>query len=256
MIHAARSLAFLWRLSLRRQLRSRKVLILLVLLAASAVAVFILGLREPWTLRRFGEGVALRIFTLFYVPLVSLALGAGAISDERSSRTLVYLVTRPLPRSGIYIVKWLAAAPIALAVAVGGLWVLCAVAAAVGKPEMDGAFGLFWPAVLLGTLAYTSLFHLLGGFLRHAILVSLAWVFFVEAFVGRVPGILKRVSISFYTWSVIYDDAAGRGIEPRARAIFLPLDGETASWVLVGLTGAFLTLGALLFARKEHVEGG
>jgi len=69
-----------------------------------------------------------------------------------------------------------------------------------------------------------------------------------------LPGILKRVSLSFYTWSMIFDAGASRGIAPFPNMIFRPVTGETAGIVLLSLTAALIALGAVLFARREYGE--
>ena len=49
------------------------------------------------------------------VPLVALLLAGGSLADESQDRTLTYLLTRPIPRSTLYVSKFV---PVATAVAV------------------------------------------------------------------------------------------------------------------------------------------
>jgi ABC-2 type transport system permease protein len=248
----ARAWLFLVGYSLRRQWRSRKVLLSALLLGFIAVVVLAAGQHQRWSMESFGQWVVLRLLGVFYLPLVTLMFGTGAIGDDREERTLVYALTRPLARSGLYAGKLLAAAPPALLFIAGGLWILCQLAHQTGLPDPAEAFGTYAPALLFGALAYLAFFHLLGAAFRHSTLIAIAYVFFIEVFVGRVPGILKRVTINFYIWSMLFEAGAPHGLEPHPRQIFLPLAAETARWALAGAAAGFLLLGAWLFAKREY----
>ncbi len=250
MIPHLRSFLFLVAYSFRRQVRSRKMLLALVILAMIATVVFIAGAREPWTARSFGEWVVLRMFGLFFLPVVTLMFGTGALGDDRDEKSLVYLVTRPLARWSLFLGKLLGVLPQVIGFTAGGLWLLCAVARSRGVQDLDGAFGMYLPAMLCGALAYLACFHFLAAAFRHSTLIAVAYVFFVEVFLGRVPGIMKRVSISFYTWSMVYDHAAPAGLKPVP--IFLPLEGETARTVLLAVACGFVIVGAWVFSRREY----
>jgi hypothetical protein len=52
----------------------------------------------------------------------------------------------------------------------------------------------------------------------------------------------------------MYDAAQGYGVQPEKPTVFLPVDGTTAAWVLLGVTAALLVLGMFLFNRKEYVS--
>ncbi|MBI4602327.1 MAG: ABC transporter permease [Planctomycetes bacterium] len=243
-----RSLLFLVAYSFRRQLRSRKMLLAAILLALIAVVVVRFGVRATWSARRFGDLVVLKLLGLFFVPVVALMFGTGAIGDDRDERSLVYLVTRPMARSGIFAGKLLAVLPHVLVLNGGGLVLLWLLATVWGRPELEGALAHYLAPVLLSSLAYVAFFHCLAALFRHATLISIAYVFFVEVFLGSVPGILKRVSISFYTASMVYGSGAPLSPPP----VFLPIDASTARWVLAGLAVGFLALGAAAFSRREQ----
>ncbi len=251
LLGTARAWIALVGISLRRQLWSKKTLLCLVVLAVTVAIVFAAGARQPLAMRPFVRFIVLRAFGLFFLPAVAVAFGSGALADERDDRTLVYLVTRPLARWSIYVAKYVAVLPIAAALTMGGLWCVCWIASLGGKFDSVEAFRLLALPTFLTTTAYLALFHFFGAAVRHATLVSAAYAFFIEVFVGRMPGILKRVSVSFYDWSMIYDATAGYGVRPPKRAVFLPIDGDVAQWVLIGVTVGFIVLGAVWFARRE-----
>ncbi len=247
-----RGLLYLIQCSFRRQLRSKKTSLSLLFLALIAAVIYFVGLQRPWTLGTFGEFIVLRLYALFYLPVVTLMYGTGALGDDRDEKSLVYVLTRPIPRSLLFTSKLLAVLPQTLLFGVGGLAALWAVALARGTPDLDGALGLFLPGVCLSALAYVSFFHFLGALFRHSTLLAVAYLFFVEVLVGRIPGIMKRVSISFYTWSVLYEEAAPAGLRPSP--VFFPISAEAARIILISFAVGFLLLGAWVFSAKEYRE--
>lgn len=238
--------------SLRRQLFSKKVLVAVVLLVFAAGLLLLANSRHRLTTEWFGLWFAINLFGSFIFPMLMLSFGTGALGDDREEKTLVYALTRPLPRWGIYVGKLLSVVPLALLFGLGGFWVLCAIARLGGDPGADRLFPLLAPAFLFGSLAYLAFFHLLAAFFRHSTIIAIVYVFFVEFFIGNMPGILKRISIRFYASSMIFDAGGPLGIAPPNQMIFLPIEGDLARQILIGIAGALLILGAWHFSRREY----
>jgi ABC-type transport system involved in multi-copper enzyme maturation permease subunit len=199
----------------------------------------------------FSTWIAFSIFMSFLLPIWSMAFATEALGGERESGSLLWLLTRPLPRSSIYLAKFVALLPWALTLNVGGFAVLCLAAGEPGRL----ALRLYWPAVLCGSLAFCSLFHLISACFRRAAIVALVYSFFLEIFLGNMPGYMKRVSIGFYARCMMFDELSVLGIQPPQKAsVYLPVDGATALTVLLGMTVAFLLVGALVFARTEYQD--
>jgi ABC-2 type transport system permease protein len=196
----------------------------------------------------FSRGI-FQIFISFLLPLWSLSFGTEALGGDREGHSLLWLLTRPLPRPAIYLAKFIALLPWTLALNVGGFTLLCLAA---GRPGWQ-ALQLFWPAVLCATLAFAALFHLIGAYFRRSAIIALVYAFFLETIMGNMPGYFKRVSISFYTRSMMYDAAGTYGVQPESPAIFLPVSGTTAMVVLLSATVGLLLLGMYLFSRTEYV---
>jgi ABC-2 type transport system permease protein len=254
-----RAWGFLVALTLRRQLVSRKTLLVLLFIAAIAVLVVAIGAVSPFKPHEFGKWIVLLLYLTFVVPLSSLAFGTGALGDERDEKTLSYLLTRGLPRSAVYAAKLLGAAPLALVLNLGGLWMLAwlgSLDALTGRQTPGGLFAPFAPAVLWMTLAYVALFQLLGASFRHAAAISVAYVFFIEVFIGRMPGILKRISIQFYGSCLAYanGDHLGVRLTREEARNFLPIGEEASRWTLIAIALALVIAGAALFSRKEYRE--
>ncbi|MCS6852018.1 MAG: ABC transporter permease [Gemmataceae bacterium] len=200
----------------------------------------------------FSTALVFSVFLSFLLPLWSLSFAVEAVGSERDEGTLIWLLSRPLPRWAIYLGKFLALLPWNLGLNLGGFGLICLAAGLPGRL----AFGLYWPAVLAGSLAFASLFHLMGSCFRRSAVVALAYSFFLETILGNMPGYMKRISIGFYVRCLMLDAAGDFGVPPERPSIFLPVTPETAWAVLGSLTVLLLVVGMAIFARREYVEEG
>ena len=184
------------------------------------------------------------------IPLWSLSFATEGLGGEREGRTLVWLLTRPLPRAAIYLAKFVALLPWCLAINLIGFLVICLAAGDAGRL----AFRLFWPAVLMGTLAFSALFHFFSAWARRPTVVGLVYAFFLEVLLGDMPGLMKRASISFYVRCLMFDAAEHTGLTPDRPSMYLPVDGQTAWTVLISATVSLLIAGTYVFSRREYAD--
>jgi len=160
-----------------------------------------------------------------------------------------------LPRPAIYLAKFLALLPWSLGLNLGGFALLCLAAG----PPGGMAFRLYWPAVLWATLAFSSLFYLMGAFFRRPAVVAIVYAFFLEVIFGNMPGFLKRISIGFYTRCMMYEAAAGYGILPeKLETAELPagnalVEGATFLAILAGTIAGGIAVAA---AESAHMVVG
>lgn len=201
-----------------------------------------------WRFANFAKLVVLGAYLGFVLPMFTLAYASGAIGIERESRTLIWLLTRPMPRSAIYLAKFLGTLPWCFFFSLGGFLILCSVGGEPGRL----ASRVFWPAALGATLALSSLFHLFGALFRWPVVVGLVYVFFFEILVAVLPGSLKLLSLTFYARSLMYNEAVAAGYPGAMLEVSAPVSSETAWSVLLGATLAFTLLGMKLFSRAEH----
>ncbi len=224
----------------------------LLVLALALLAVIAWSLRHERTALQFTEEILLPVYVSFLLPVFCLCYGAASISADREERTLVYLLVTPLPRPLIHLAKFTAALLLTLVWTLGGMAILCRMAGPTGWES----FQRFWPAALWSTLAYVGLFHLFSVVFYRATIIALGYALFLETFVGNMPGIVKRVAITFYTRCVIFDAGSSLGMEPaggRNPDLYLPVSGQTASLVLWVLAGSLFLIGTCLFSRREYV---
>lgn len=198
----------------------------------------------------FSNWLVFSLFVGFLLPIWSLSFATEALGGEREGRSLVWLLTRPLPRSSIYLAKFVGLLPWSIALNLGGFGLICAL----GGWQGHLAFRLYWPAVLGGTIAFCALFHLMGACFRRAAVIALVYSFFLETILGNMPGYMKRISIGFYTRCLMFDAADGYGVQSEKPSIYLPVDATTAWVVLASATVAFLVLGMVIFARAQYQD--
>jgi ABC-type transport system involved in multi-copper enzyme maturation permease subunit len=241
--------AHLFVVSLRRQFFSRQTLISGVLTILCTLIVVGWRMQEEPSVRKFAEGVVVLVHSAFLLPIFAICYGTSGIGAEREDRTLVYLLITPLPRPLVYLAKFAAATLLVLAWTSVSLAMMCWVA----RPWGEEAMRLFWPSLLLGGVAYASLFHTLGAAFRRGTIISLAYAFFLEGLLGAMPGIVKRVAVSFYVSCMIYDAGADHGVGPIvAPEMFLPVRGGTAAIVLLALAAGLCAIGLVVFTRREY----
>ena len=202
-----------------------------------------------WAFLNFSRWVVFTMYLSFLLPLFTLAFASGAIGAEREGRTLIWLLTRPLPRWAVYLAKFLGVLPWCLLASVGGFAVLCLAGGELGRR----AFLAYWPAAVAGTVGFSALFHLIGAVFRRPAVVGLVYVFFFETLVANLPGSLKQLSLNYYARSLLYNEAtASLGtVTPESLDVYAPADPTTA-WATILLAAAGLTvLGMYLFGRQE-----
>jgi ABC-2 type transport system permease protein len=203
----------------------------------AAWAAAVRGIVEYSGFAIFSHWGVFLLFLSFLLPLFNLSFATEALGGERESNSLIWLLSRPLPRPAIYLAKFVALLPWTLGLNLGGFGLICL---AGGKPA--------------ATLAFSSLFYLLGAWLRRPAVVAIVYAFFLEVILGNMPGYLKRISIGFYTRCMMFDAASAFGIQPERPDVFLPVEGTTALAVLLGLTITFLGIGIVIFSRAQYQE--
>ena len=196
----------------------------------------------------FSRWVVLGAFLGFVLPLFTLSYASAAFGTERESRSLVWLMTRPIPAVGdlpgevprhAAVVPGVRAGRVRGAVPGGGRY---------GR----GRWRCTGRRRRSATVAFAALFHLIGAMFRRPVVVGLVYVFFFEALVGGLPGSLKLLSLTFYARCLMYNAAAAAGYP----AEMLDVPQAVSSHDRVGGAGRrdrrLTVLGMWLFARSEY----
>jgi ABC-2 type transport system permease protein len=215
-----------------------------------AVSAAFAGALQESGLIVFSRWVIFAGFLSVLLPVWSLSFATDAVGGERESRSLLWLLTRPIPRPAVYLAKFVALLPWGLGLNLGGFALLCLAAGRAGYP----ALRLYGPAVLMSSLAFCTLFMLLGALFRHSAIIALVYSFFLEMILGNLPGNMKRLSIGFYARCMMFENAQEYGFEAQNATIYNPVDGSTAALVLAVMTVVFLIAGMVVFSRAEYQD--
>ena len=243
--------------ALKDLVRPKKVAAALVLVAAPALLALAWRAGDR---HRFDASVAYNALSAglvfgFALVILSVVFGTGVISQEIEQKTIVYLLTRPLPRWRILFAKF-AAAFLATTVTV---W-LATIALAVVCFGFDGVghsrLGRDMLILPVGALAYSALFLLLATFINRALVVGLVFAFGWESWVPNMPGSFQRISLMTYL-RVLAPHPKPEAETLDISQVFSLLNPETISqrvaWeVLACVTAAALLLATIVFTSREY----
>lgn len=238
-------------LSFRRLLWSTTTLMLAMPLLGVAMLMTRFGprlqLRDPGeAFVLFGEEFVIRIFTLALLPLCALAYATSSIGGDREDRTLLFLLVRPIPRWSILLAKMSATLPLVLGISIGAFYVYCLPAG----PAGEAAFRLFLPAVVSMAAAYVGLFHLFAVVFRHSTIIALIYSLFMEALLGNMPGVIKRVAVSFYGRSMMYRLGEPWGLEEAT--VFQSVSADVGLAALWAIAVGSALAAMFYFQRREY----
>jgi ABC-2 type transport system permease protein len=190
----------------------------------------------------------------FLVVILALFYGTSVVSEEVEGRTLPYLTTRPLAKSGIVLGKF------AAYTALTGLIVLTSLTASylimngprLGTPQAWTALLRYGAVLGLGLAAYLALFTFLGAVLKKSILIGLAFGFGWETVLQYFPGSTQKFSVVHYLKSLLPYRSPGKYSILTFR--LEPTPPATAILSLVLVAAVFLGLACLVFSRKEYLS--
>ncbi len=230
------------RLTVRGLLGRRRGVLLLVvpalLLIISVIATGSSGDKHDLTVKILGQ---LSLGTL--VPILGLVVGTGAIATEIDDGSIVYLLSKPLPRWKIITTK--------LAVAVGITWAITGVPTFVAGLILYGTKDNLALAYTVGTLVagavYSAVFLLLGVVTRHAVVAGLAYALVWESLIGNFVEGARTLSVQQWGLSIaktVADEGAIHADVALGAAVPLLIVVSVAATVLASVKLAGLTLAA------------
>lgn len=178
--------------------RGRMAALLFVGAATAAIAIAVGAsdnISDP--LQTGVELISLLHFTLL-VPIIALVFATAALGDMREDGTLVYLWLRPMDRWPIAVGAWLASITLSLP--------LTMVPLVVSAVAVDGGSELITATVLagvVGVVAYSALFVLLGLLLKNPIVWGLGYIMIWEGLIAAFGSFAAKLAIRGYTRSIL-----------------------------------------------------
>ena len=208
----------LYSLILRTQTTRARVVMLGVLGLLGVVIAIPLrtaedGLQATEFIDRFGLTLVL--------PITTLVFASAALGDFIDDNTMVYLWMRPVPRWYLA----MAAATATLTVVMPLVVIPLTAAAIVSDAGSDLVVGTVLAGVV-GVIAYTALFVMLGVRVKRPLLWGLLYILVWENFIARLGESASRLAISSYTRSIlssVTDFELRLADKPAAACVIVPL---------------------------------
>ena len=188
---------FLLRTALRDVVRPKRLataLVLVLLPAAVALLWRMLANKGDFVPDDAYNALAASLVFGFILTILSVIYGTGVVSQEIEQRTIVYLLTRPVPRWRLLLAKF-AGSALAITVTVWASAVLLAVVVYGPGRAFSGPLGRDLRILPVGALAYGSVFLLLATLLPRPLTFGLLFAFGWESWVPNLPGSFGRLSI-------------------------------------------------------------
>jgi ABC-type transport system involved in multi-copper enzyme maturation permease subunit len=242
----------------RRTGRTRTFALLGLIPVALAVVARIFLRGRSGDMAAVSTEILMVFFLQFYIIILALFYGTSIAAEEVENRTLVYLITRPVPKPAIVLGKFAAYTALMGGMTVSGLAASFFIlnAARLGDPALWATFFRYLGVLVLGVLAYTAFFAFLGTVLKRAIILGLVFGFGWETAIQYFPGSTQRFSIVHYLKSLLPYRPGGGGGRGGALLLFRlePTRPVLAVLALAAITAAFLALTCWLFRAKEYVS--
>jgi ABC-2 type transport system permease protein len=234
-----------------RQLLGRRRALFLVVLALIPVLVAILyrfgsDHVDPPPVE-FAPDLLDTLLLAIVLPVTALIFGTAALGAEIEDGTAVYLLTKPIERWRILLVKVgvASAATIALALPTALLTSLIIL----GGDDPHGISVGFGLGVVVGATAYCALFVALSVRTSRALLIGLAYVFVWEAILPSIFDGTRWVSVRQYMLGL-----ADLVSSAPASALEADLGGGSAAVAAALLVAASILVGNRLISRFEIGE--
>lgn len=186
-------------------------------------------------------------YFLLVLPLYCLSACGAMIRDELQSDTLGFLITRPVGRARLFLIKYLCQMIWLQAVIAAHGLLLFAVGFSRQVPGLDALAALFFGAQFLGVFAWGALSALLGLITRRYLILGIVYGFIVELGLGRIPTNINTLSLSRHLQGLL-------GHNPLLGQIYgwMPQGIGFSIAMLVGATALFLGIAAPLFRFREY----
>ena len=145
--------------------------------------------------------------------LAAAIFSTAVISQEIEQKTIVYLVTRPIPRPTIVITRLIATVIVVYAISI--LSAISVSFATHGTGALSNE--ILWrdaKALLVGSAAYSSVFVFFSLLMNRGMLINLFFVFGWETFIPNLPGDAYRLSIYSYLKAIAQRPTTGNVQSP------------------------------------------
>jgi hypothetical protein len=181
------------------------------------------------------------------LPLQCVKSCGGLIRDELQADTLGFLVTRPLSRARLLILKYLTQTAWLQVLLLAETLLLFIAGGLRQIPALGTLLPLFLAAQFLAVLAWSALGVFFGQVTKRYMALALLYGFIVELGIGRIPTNINSLSLMRHLKTLLSPNPALHAIYDWTSKGFALSVGALAL-----ATALFVALAALLFTFKEY----
>lgn len=189
---------------------------------------------------------AVTFFLLLVLPLNCLSFFGPMIRDDVQSDTLPFVITRPLKRHTLYLLKYFCVMLWAQLVTLAGGLMFVLVAMLKGIEGIVDLIPYYFLAQFAAVIAFGALSGLLGLLSKKYMVLGVVYGTVIEVGIGSIPTNIHSLAISYHIKSILANST------PIAKQYgwTAASAGEAVGIALI-VTAVFLVLGALLFSARE-----
>jgi ABC-2 type transport system permease protein len=249
---------YIYRNTLRDLLRPKKLVAVAILILLPLLVLLVLHIRHHhnMTERDFYDNLSTFLVYNFVLVILSVIFGTGVITQEVEQKTIVYLLTRPVPRWRILLMKY--AATVTMTTVTTWLASLCLALATVGTKGLTHC-GLprDMGMLVVGALAYGALFLLVATLVERPLMFGLLYAFGWESWVPSLPGNFKYLSLMAYLRVLAphgAQDDTTQTVNPLLAAVSNEvISGRVATLALTAAIVCALGAALAIFSVREYV---
>ena len=234
----------LWTLTWRSKLTWKRLIP--VLASMVSIPIFAASVINPGQVEGFHR-IVIDLYFFVVVPIFCLINFGSMIRDELQDDTITFLITRPVSRAKVYLLKYITLSLWLQIILFGnalGFWV---VGLYLEIPSITSLTSLIIVTQALAVFAIGALSSLLGMFTQKYIIAGVAYGFIVEFGIGQIPTNINVLSISRHLKTLL-----ARNTELMSMYDWPSTGGTFSLGMIFGATALFLTAGALLFNYREY----
>jgi ABC-2 type transport system permease protein len=192
----------------------------------------------------------------FSVPVLGVFYGTSLIADEIDDKTITYLFTRPIPRGGVLLGKYLAYLACTISVVLPSVVLVWLLVTPVGSALAWNFIDMVKDLAILavGLAVYGAVFAFVGAAFKRPLITGLAFVFAWEPVMLALPGYLKRFTVAYYLQGLVPQAMPTDSPVALIQSIFreIPTLGESVVW-MGAFEIVFLWLAVRIISQREYI---
>ncbi len=247
--------AYLFTSSLKEFLRFRRLIPWLILGFGGMGLALIWPNLNPNTTPVDQYSIVTSTLVFHVLALAAAIFTTAIISQEVEQRTIVYILTRPVPRWKLLFMRYLAASTVVALVGAFGA-VLVSVGVYKGGFLSNELLVKDIIAMAVGAFSYCALFLLVSLLINRAMIVCLLFAFGWETIVPNMPGEMYRLSVYSHVMAIAeHPTSTGGGAGSVASGLLNTnaISAGTAYATMFVMSAILLAISAVWFTTFEYV---